>query len=100
MTMKREGREELFKFSEERRTIVGGIREDPIQFFRAHGPDTQEFRCFGHGIAAGRQGFSNDACDAHETIEVVGEMLPRIDVEMNRRHHDFGFSVLRQHDGD
>ena len=84
--------EKLFEFVKKWQAIVGGIREDRIEFFHADALDAQEFGCFGNGIAAGWKGLSNGSGDAHEALKVVGEVFPRVDVEMNGRHHEFGLA--------
>ena len=85
---RRKGKE-LFEFVKKGQAIVGGIRVDRIEFFHADALDTQEFGCFGNGIAAGRKGFSNGSGDAHEALKVIREVYPRVDIEMNGRHHSF-----------
>lgn len=79
--------EELFEFVKKGQAIVGRIRVDCIEFFHADALDAQEFGCFGNGIAAGWKGLSNGSGDAHETLKVIREMFPRVDIEMNGRHH-------------
>jgi len=78
--------QEFFKFVKKGKAIVGGIRIDRREYLHADTFNAQEFRYFGNGIASGWKGLSNGSCDADEAVEVVREMLPRVDVEMNGRH--------------
>ena len=89
--------EELFEFVKKWQAIVGGIRVDRIEFFHADTLDAQEFGCFGNGIIAGWKEFSNGSGNAHEAVKVVGEVPPRIDVDMNSRHHGFGLTLPGEH---
>ena len=89
--------EELFEFVKNGQAIVGGIRVDRIEFLHADALDAQEFGCFGNGIAAGWKGLSNGSGDANEALKVVGEVLTRVDVKMNGRHHGFWLTLPREH---
>ena len=90
--------QELFEFVKKGQAIVGGIRVDRREHLHADTFNAQEFGCFGNGIASGWKRLSNGSGDADEAVEVVGEMLPRIDVEMNGRHQGCRLTLPREHD--
>jgi len=78
--------QQLFEFMKKGQAIVGGIRVNRREYLHGDTFDAQEFRYFSNGIAAGGKGLSNGSGDPDEALEVVRELLPRIDVEMDGRY--------------
>src|SRR5882762_5946352 len=92
----REG-EEWFEFLQKGWAIVGGIRENRIEFFHASALHAKYLRRFRNGIVARRQRLSNSPGDAHKTLKLVGEVLMGVDEHRDGRHHGLGLALPREH---
>lgn len=81
--------EQRLELPEKARPIVGWIRENSIDVFRASTFDTKNIRRLFNGVVAGRQGLYTCSGDPNESFECIGLCFVYIDQEMDGRHHDF-----------
>ena len=57
------------------RAVVGGIREDRVEFFHAPAFNAENLGRFCNGIVTLREGLPNSSGDADEIVKLVGEIL-------------------------